>query len=95
MSWSPSDIAWARRFPGAHKGPVFAGRPCLICKRPGYTVMAPADELTTEMTDITEKPQRLETLDTCPGHEYAVRRFLARDYAPLFYQRVEREAVSR
>jgi hypothetical protein len=71
------DREWMHRYPGSWQGPLSMSRACFICGKPGYTVPAPPQAITvfdTLTTAATAPPMR--TGDTCPGHEYAVRRFL-------------------
>ncbi len=97
-SFWPQDRPWADRFPGQWAMPVSKSTPCLICREPGYVVPAPPELPTIADFDDDETPStrgwgRIETENTCPGHEYAVRKFLARQYAPRFAARVDAEAT--
>lgn len=71
-----SDREWMRRYPGSWKGPVFKTRPCFICGQPGYTVPAPPAPITAVEVELAPSSPTMRTGDTCPGHEYAVRRVL-------------------
>lgn len=77
-------LVWMRRYPGAFGARVWKSRPCMICQEPGYTVPAPPKPITlAELTDIDlMAAPSLRTEDTCPGHEWAVRRYLASEPQP-------------
>ena len=77
-----SDEAWMNRYPGSWRGPLSASCPCLICKEPGYVVMAPSELPTVLDASAELTAPAFETANTCPGHEYVVRRYLAERFAP-------------
>lgn len=74
---SNDDADWMRRYPGAFGARVFEARACWICGEPGYTVPAPPEPITVGAIEDEPPSPIVRTGDTCPGHEYATRRFLA------------------
>jgi len=77
------DREWMRRYPGSFAGPLSKHRTCWLCGRDGYTVPAPPPPITVLDFDAPLGAPKLRTGDTCPGHEYATRRFLYEH--PEFY----------
>ncbi len=92
-SFWPQDEPWAKRYPGAWAMRLSGSAPCLICRNPGYVVPCPSERLTFADFDTPLEPPTIQTESTCPGHEYAVRKYLAHRFAPRFAAEVDAEAT--
>ena len=76
-TYTQDDFEWMRRYPGSFAGPLSESRTCWLCGRPGYTVPAPPEPIKATDFDAPLPDPIFRTGDTCPGHEYATRRFLS------------------